>query len=79
MFFNMNLEKILEIANECVENEIIETKGLSLMYKLDEKTHKTLDEELFYNTNNNLDNFKHNEVIEINIVGITFIFEIDKV
>jgi hypothetical protein len=79
MFFNMNLEKILEIANECVENEIIETKGLSLMYKLDEKTHKTLDEELFYNTNNNLDNFKHNEVIEINIAGITFIFEIDKV
>jgi hypothetical protein len=49
------------------------------MYKLDEPTHKKLDEELFYNTNNNLNNFTHNDLIEINIAGITFIFEIDKV
>ena len=49
----MNLEKVLDIANECVENEVIETNGLTIMYKLDEKTHKKLDEELFYNTNNN--------------------------
>jgi hypothetical protein len=75
----MNLDKLLEIANECVENEIIETKGLTLMYKLDFDTHKKLDEELFYNTNNNLDNFKHNDLIEINIAGITFVFEIDRV
>ena len=71
----MNLEKVLEIANECVENDIIVTEGLTIMYKLDSDTHKKLDEELFYNTNNNLTNFVHNEVIEINIVGITFIFE----
>jgi hypothetical protein len=71
----MNLDKILEIANECVENEIIPTENLSIMYKLDDVTHKTLDEELFYNTNNNLIDFVHNEVIEINIAGITFIFE----
>ena len=75
----MNLDKLLEIANECVENEIIGTKGLTLMYKLDFDTHKKLDEELFYNTNNNLDNFKHNDLIEINIAGITFVFEIDRV
>jgi len=31
MFFSMNLEKLLEIANECVENEVIETEGLTLM------------------------------------------------
>ena len=73
----MNLDKILEIANECVENEIIPTENLSVMYKLDDVTHKTLDEELFYNTNNNLIDFVHNEVIEINIAGITFIFEIE--
>ena len=75
MFFKMNLEKVLEIANECVENEMIPTEGLTLMYKLDSNTHKKLDEELFYNTNNNLTNFVHNEVIEINIAGITFMFE----
>ena len=79
MFFSMDLEKLLEIANECVENKVIETEGLTIMYKLDEPTHKKLDEELFYNTNNNLNNFVHNDLIEINIAGITFIFEIVKV
>ncbi len=73
----MDLEKVLQIANECVDNDIISTDGLTISYKLDEKTHKKLDEELFYNTNNNITNFIHNEVIEINIVGITFVFEIE--
>jgi hypothetical protein len=73
----MNLDKVLEIANECVENENIPIEGLTLMYKLDRDTHKKLDEELFYNTNNNLTNFVHNELIEINIAGVTFVFEIE--
>jgi hypothetical protein len=73
----MNLDKVLEIANECVENENIPIEGLTLMYKLDRETHKKLDEELFYNTNNNLTNFVHNELIEINIAGVTFVFEIE--
>ena len=73
----MDLEKVLEIANECVDNDIIPTEGLTISYKLDGATHKKLDEELFYNTNNNLTNFVHNEVIEINLAGITFVFEIE--
>ena len=73
----MDLEKVLQIANECVDNDIISTEGLTIGYKLDKETHKKLDEELFYNTNNNLTNFVHNEVIEINLAGITFVFEIE--
>jgi hypothetical protein len=73
----MDLKKVLQIANECVDNDIIPTEGLTIGYKLDDETHKKLDEELFYNTNNNITNFVHNEVIEINIVGITFVFEIE--
>jgi len=73
----MNLEKVLEIANECVENELIPTENLTISYKLDKDTHKKLDKELFYNTNNNLTNFVHNDLIEINIAGITFVFEIE--
>lgn len=73
----MDLEKVLQIANECVDNDIIPTKDLTISFKLDKETHKKLDEELFYNTNNNLTNFVHNEVIEINLAGITFIFEIE--
>ena len=30
----MNLEKVLEIANECVENEVIPVDGLTLTYRL---------------------------------------------
>lgn len=73
--FKVNLEKVLEIANECVDNETIPTEGLTLMYYLDTKTHKHLDEELFYKTNNNLNSFQHNNEIELNIAGITFIFK----
>ena len=57
----MDLEKVLEIANECVDNDIIPTEGLTIGYKLDGTTHKKLDE----------------EVIEINLAGITFVFEIE--
>jgi len=72
----MNLDQVLEIATECVANEKIHAEGLTLLYKLDEETHKKLDEELFYKINNNIEAFKHNEIIEINIAGLTFIFEI---
>lgn len=71
----MTLDKVLEIANECVYNDNIPTEGLTLKYIIDKKAHEKLDKELFFKTNNNNPNFKHNEVIEINIVGITFIFE----
>ena len=70
----MNLEKVLEIANVCIENELIPTENLIITYKLDKDIHKKLDEELFYNKNNNLTNFTHNDLIEINVSGIIFIF-----
>jgi len=72
----MNLEKVLEIANVCIENVLIPTENLIITYKLDKNLHKKLDEELFYNKNNNLTNFTHNDLIEINVAGIIFIFEI---
>ena len=72
----MNLDKVLQIANRCIEDEIIQNEDLSITYKLDEETHKKLDEELFYRKNNDLIDFIHNEVIEIKIGGIIFIFTI---
>ncbi len=73
----MNLEKVLEIANECVKNEVIPVEGLTLKYTLDKTSHQDLDEELFYKTNNNLASFQHNEVIELTIAGVTFIFDME--
>jgi len=73
----MNLEKVLEIANECVENEVIPIEGLTLKYRLDKTSHQHLDQELFYKTNNNLASFQHNEIIELTIAGVTFIFDME--
>ena len=73
----MELDKIIDIAAKCVENERIPIEGLKIVYKLDEETHKKLDEELFYKINNNISSFQHNDIIELNIGGITFMFEIE--
>jgi len=73
----MKLEQIIEIATECVENEKIPIEGMQIIYKLKVDAHKKLDEELFYKINNDISSFKHNEVIEVNFGGITFIFERD--
>ena len=72
----MTLEKVLEIAREVLENENIPKDNLTISYKLKKSIHLKLDEELFYKTNNNLSNFKHNKTIELNLGGITFLFEI---
>ncbi len=72
----MKLEEVLEIATECVANDKIPVKGLKIVYQLEEGVHKKLDEELFYKINNNISAFQHNEIIELNIGGITFVFEI---
>ncbi len=72
----MTLEKVLEVAGELLDNDNIPKEGLTITYSLNKDTHRKLDEELFYKTNNNLSNFKHNKTIEVNLGGITFLFEI---
>jgi hypothetical protein len=72
----MTLEKVLEIAGELIDNDNIPKEGLTISYTLDKDIHRKLDEELFYKTNNSHSNFKHNKTIEVNLGGITFLFEI---
>ena len=63
----MTIEKVLEVAREVIENESIPKDNLVISYKL--------DKELFYKTNNSLSKFRHNKKIELNLGGITFLFE----
>jgi hypothetical protein len=80
----MTIDKVLEVAREVIENEsipkdnlvIIPKDNLVITYRLDKETHKELDKELFYKTNNSLSKFRHNKKIELNLGGITFLFEI---
>ena len=64
----MTIDKVLEVAREVIENESIPKDNLVITYKL--------DKELFYKTNNSLSKFRHNKKIELNLGGITFLFEI---
>lgn len=70
----MKLNKVLEITKELIGNENIPKEGLTITYKIEKNEHEKLDRELFYNTNNNYSDFKHNDTIELNLGGITFIF-----
>ena len=72
----MTLEKVLEIAGELIDNDNIPKEGLTISYTIAKDIHRKLDEELFYKTNNNLSQFRHNKTIEVNLGGITFLFEI---
>ena len=64
----MTIDKVLEVAREVIENESIPKDNLVITYRL--------DKELFYKTNNSLSKFRHNKKIELNLGGITFLFEI---
>ena len=72
----MTVDKVLEVARELMENENIPKDNLVISYKLDKETHRELDKELFYKTNNSISKFRHNKKIELNLGGITFLFEI---
>ncbi len=67
----MKYEELIETIYEIVNNEKIYKKGLNLVYYLDEINHKKMDEHLFFKTNNEEIEFKHNDIIEITLEGIT--------
>ncbi len=70
----MNLDGVLNIAKELLENDNIPKQGLTITYKIDKNEHEKLDRELFYKINNTYNGFKHNDTIELDLGGITFIF-----
>lgn len=66
----MTYEDIIATFSEIVNNDSITTKGLTLVYELDEVRHRQVDEELYIRVNGNLDGFEHREIIEIEIGGV---------
>ena len=65
----MKYEDLIATVSEIVENEKIYKGGLVLMYELDEKRHKDMDEHLFYKSNPSETKFTHRELIEVEIGG----------
>lgn len=47
----MTYDELIETISLIVENEKIQKNGLTLIYELNERNHKTLQEQLFYKSN----------------------------
>jgi hypothetical protein len=73
----MNLDKVIEIASTIYNSEDIPKDGLIMTYNLPLEVHKKLDYELYQRTKNTSE-YAHNNVIDVNIGGVMFIFEVEK-
>ena len=60
-------DKIIEIASEIANNDLILKDGLTIQYELGPYNHLKLDEDLYFRANPNASkaDFKHTEVFEI--------------
>lgn len=66
----MTYENLIKTVSEIVENENIDKDGLSLIYHLNEKNHKKMNETLFYKSNPLSNKFTPTEEFEVEIGGI---------
>ena len=74
----MNLEKVIELASFIYESEEIPKEGLKVSYTLPLDVQKNLDLELYKKMNNNAFGYKYNDIIEVNIGGILFTFNVEQ-
>ena len=70
----MTYEKLIETISEIVENENIVKEGLSLVYELNEKKHKQMNEHLFFKSNPITTTFKPTDEFEVELGGIVIKF-----
>ncbi len=66
----MNYEELIETVSLMVENEKIYKQGLSLIYVLNEKNHKQMNEQLFYKSNPITTKFIPSDEFEVELGGI---------
>lgn len=70
----MNYEDLIESVSLIVENEKIYKKGLTLVYELETKNHKQMNEQLFYKSNPITATFTPTDVFEAELGGILIKF-----
>jgi hypothetical protein len=66
----MTYEKLIETISEIVENENILKEGLILVYELNEKKHKQMNEHLFFKSNPTNSTFTATDEFEVELGGI---------
>jgi hypothetical protein len=70
----MNYDHLIETVSLIVENPKIVKEGLTLVYELESKNHRKMNEHLFYMSNSNGTPFVPSEEFEVEIGGIVVKF-----
>jgi len=66
----MSYKELIETISLMVENDKIYKKGLTLVYELNEKNHKQMNETLFYKSNPIDAAYINTDVFEVELGGI---------
>ncbi len=67
---NMTYEKLISTVTSIIKDETIEKEGLTLVYELNEKRHRQMNEELFYKSNPITTEFKPGDEFEVDFEDI---------
>lgn len=70
----MTYEQLIETISEIINNPKIKKEGLLLIYELPEKTHRQMNEHLFYKSNPINTHLPLNETFEVQIDGLLIKF-----
>jgi transketolase C-terminal domain/subunit len=70
----MTYENLINTVSVIVENEKILKEGLTLVYELEEKNHKAMNEILFYKSNPNSAIITPTDIFEVEIGGVLIKF-----
>ena len=66
----MDYDKLIKTVSEIFENENIDKNGLSLIYELNPKNHKSMTEQLFYKSTPPTAKCIYTDIFEVEIAGI---------
>ena len=70
----MNYEQLIETVSLMVENEKIFKENLTLVYELNEKNHRQMNEQLFYKSNPASTKFIPTDIFEVSLGGMLIRF-----
>jgi hypothetical protein len=66
----MTYEKLISTMTTIINNETIEKEGLIIVYELNEKRHRQMNEELFYKSNPITTDFKPADEFEVDFEDV---------
>jgi len=72
----MTMDNLLTLTNTIIKSGI-SVEAMGVTYTLTREEHEDLDRELYKHANGTINGYEHNEVIEINLGGISYYIDYD--